>query len=154
MAVYSLRRVQCIPAPPDIIWSFFADPANLSLITPPSMHFQPLSSFSSDRIYPGQLIEYRLRPLPFMRTYWLTEITHVEVGRYFVDEQRRGPYKLWHHQHHFATIEGGVEMTDLVHYSIPFGIFGRLANALLIRHKLEEIFSFRRRVIEERFGRC
>ena len=101
------------------------------------MNFRQVSSFSGDRIYPGQLIEYQLRPLPFMNTYWLTEITQVEEGHYFVDEQRRGPYSFWHHQHHFRKVEGGVEVTDLVHYSIPFGIFGRLANALLVRRKLE-----------------
>ena len=152
MAVYSLHRVQCIPAAPDLVWSFFANPANLPLITPPSVHFQTLSTFFEDHIYPGQLIEYRLSPLPFMRTYWLTEITHVERGRYFVDEQRRGPYSLWHHQHHFKEINGGVEMTDRVHYSLPFGIFGRLANAVLVRSRLDEIFRYRMEVVEQRFG--
>ena len=116
------------------------------------MRFEVLSEHPGDRIYPGQLIDYRLRPLPWMRTYWLTEITHVSEGRYFVDEQRRGPYSLWHHQHHFKKIEGGVEMTDWVHYSIPFGYFGRLADILFVRRRVEAIFQFRRRQVEQRFG--
>lgn len=116
------------------------------------MQFTILSSFSGDRIYAGGLIEYSLRPLPWLRTRWLTEITQVEEGHYFVDEQRRGPYSLWHHQHHFRHIEGGVEMTDLVHYLVPFGVFGDLANAIFVRHRLEEIFLYRRQQVEVIFG--
>jgi len=107
---------------------------------------------SGARIYPGQLIEYKLRPLPWLRTRWLTEITQVDEGHYFVDEQRRGPYKLWHHQHHFREIQGGVEMTDLVHYLIPFGFLGDLVGALFVRRRLEEIFAYRRQVISSVFG--
>jgi len=116
------------------------------------MRFEVLSEHPGDRIYPGQLIQYRLRPFPWMRTSWLTEITQVSEGRYFVDEQRRGPYSLWHHQHHFKEIAGGVEMTDWVHYSIPYGYFGRLANSLFVRRQVENIFEFRRRQVELRFG--
>jgi ligand-binding SRPBCC domain-containing protein len=116
------------------------------------MQFEVLSPSQGDRIYAGQLIEYKLRPLPWFSTRWLTEITQVEEGHYFVDEQRRGPYKLWHHQHHFREIHGGVEMTDLVHYLVPFGILGDLANAFFVRHRLEEIFAFRRQVVSSTFG--
>jgi len=116
------------------------------------MDFQVLTPHLTDQIYPGQLIEYRLRPFPWMRTYWLTEITHVSPGRNFVDEQRRGPYSLWHHQHHFKEIKGGVEMTDLVHYSIPYGIFGRWANILFVRRQLDRLFAYRRQRIEELLG--
>lgn len=108
---------------------------------------------TGDRIYAGQLIEYKLRPLPWFRTHWLTEITQVERGHYFVDEQRRGPYRLWHHQHHFREITGGVEMTDLVHYTVPFGIFGDLANAFFVRRRLEGVFLYRREKVEAIFGR-
>lgn len=152
MAVQILHRVQLIPAPLDKVWSFFADPDNLPRITPPDMKFVTLSSSQGERIYPGQLIEYKLRPLPWFRTRWLTEITQVEEGHYFVDEQRRGPYRLWHHQHHFRKIEGGVEMTDLVHYMVPFGVFGDLANAFFVRRRLEEVFLYRRQVVESIFG--
>ncbi|HEV2478289.1 MAG TPA: SRPBCC family protein [Puia sp.] len=152
MAVQILHRVQLIPAPLDKVWPFFADPGNLPRITPSDMHFEVLSPSQGDRIYAGELIEYKLRPLPWMRTRWLTEITQVEEGHYFVDEQRRGPYKLWHHQHHFREVQGGVEMTDLVHYLVPFGILGDLANAFFVRRKLEEIFAYRRTVVESTFG--
>lgn len=116
------------------------------------MRFQVLTPDLPGGIYAGQLIEYRLRPFPWMPVHWLTEITHVAEGRYFVDEQRRGPYSLWHHQHHFKEIKGGVEMTDLVHYRLPFGIFGRCAHALLVRRQLDELFRYRRQCIEERLG--
>jgi len=152
MAVQILHRVQLIPASLDSVWSFFADPGNLPRITPPDMHFEVLSPSPGPHIYAGQLIEYKLRPLPWLRSHWLTEITQVEEGHYFVDEQRRGPYKFWHHQHHFREIQGGVEMTDLVHYLIPFGFLGDLAGAFLVRRRLEEIFAFRRQVISSVFG--
>lgn len=152
MAVQIIHRVQLIPAPLDKVWSFFADPANLPQITPPDMQFVILSASRGDRIYPGQLIEYKLRPLPWFHTHWLTEITQVEQGHYFVDEQRRGPYRLWHHQHHFRKIEGGVEMTDQVHYTVPFGFLGDLANAFFVRRRLEEVFLYRRGQVEKIFG--
>lgn len=156
MAVFSLRRIQNIPGSPDKVWSFFVDAGNLPLITPPYMRFRILSSGDStnnnSQIYPGQLIEYKLRPLPGFWVYWMTEITHVRDGLYFVDEQRRGPYSLWHHQHHFRPIPGGVEMTDFVHYEIPFGFIGRWANALFVRRQLEEIFRYRFEVVEKTFG--
>jgi ligand-binding SRPBCC domain-containing protein len=174
MAVHSLERTQCIPADLERVWSFFSDPVNLPLITPPHMQFKILSSGdsggahpdgpnssagprpgprSSPQIYAGQIIEYRLRPLPFFRTYWMTEITHVQEGRYFVDEQRRGPYSLWHHQHHFSKIEGGVEMTDIVHYALPFGFIGNLVHPLFVRQQLEGIFQYRFQRVEGMFGK-
>jgi len=116
------------------------------------MQFTIVSPVSQGPIYAGQVIEYTLRPLPWMRTRWLTEITQVEEGHSFVDEQRHGPYKLWHHQHHFRTIEGGVEMTDLVHYLVPFGVFGDLANAFFVRRRLEGVFLYRRQQVEAIFG--
>ena len=153
MAVQIIHRVQLIPASLDQVWSFFADPANLPRITPPDMHFVVLSAPQGDAIYAGQLIEYKLRPLPWLRTHWLTEITQVEKGHYFVDEQRRGPYSLWHHQHHFRKIDGGVEMTDMVHYTIPFGFLGNLADAFFVRRRLEAVFAYRREQVEAVFGR-
>jgi ligand-binding SRPBCC domain-containing protein len=152
MAVHTIFQIQNIPAPLDKVWSFFANPDNLSRITPPDMHFTTLTTGQGDRIYAGQLIEYKLRPFPWWPSRWLTEITQVEPGHYFVDEQRRGPYSLWHHQHHFRTIAGGVEMTDVVHYTLPFGPFGDLANMLLVRRRLEDVFNYRLRQVEELFG--
>src|ERR1700733_12252498 len=124
MSVHSFKKIQFIPATLNQAWDFFSSPANLPLITPPEMDFRIISKFHSDKVYAGQLIEYKLRPLPGIRVYWMTEITHVKDGVYFVDEQRYGPYSLWHHQHHFVEKDGGVEMTDIVHYKAPFGVIG------------------------------
>jgi ligand-binding SRPBCC domain-containing protein len=152
MAVHSFRKVQCIPASLERVWDFFSDPGNLPAITPPYMRFTILSPGSGGGIYAGQLLEYRLRPLPWLLVYWMTEIIQVNQGVYFVDEQRRGPYRLWHHQHHFRNIAGGIEMTDIVHYEVPLGFMGSWANALFVRKQLEGLFQYRRQRVEEIFG--
>ena len=133
-------------------WDFFSDPANLSKITPPHMEFRIISKHHGERMYAGQVIEYRVKPLPGIPLYWMTEITHVEDKKFFVDEQRFGPYSLWHHQHHFKEVEGGVEMTDLVHYKIPFWILGDIANTLFVRKQLDSIFRYRYQAVEQLFG--
>ena len=152
MAIHSLKRIQKIPIDRSAAWDFFSNPANLQTITPPEMHFEILTESAGDRMYPGQVIEYRVRPLWNIPVYWMTEITHVEESSFFVDEQRFGPYSFWHHQHHFQDITGGVEMTDWVHYKNPLGFIGGMANRLLVRKKLEAIFDFRKKKIEELFG--
>jgi ligand-binding SRPBCC domain-containing protein len=134
-------------------WDFFSSPAGLIRITPEGLRLVIVSRHHGDEVYAGQLIEYTLTPIAGIRLYWMTEITHVAPGRYFVDEQRRGPYRLWHHQHHFREIEGGIEMTDIVHYQLPLGVLGMVAHNLLVRRKLEGIFDYRRRKIEEIFGK-
>ncbi len=103
-------------------------------------------------MYAGQIIEYTVKPLLGIPLYWMTEITHVQPHVYFVDEQRYGPYSMWHHQHHFKEIDGGVEMTDIVHYKIPFWILGDIANTLFVRSQLEGIFSYRTEVVNKMFG--
>ncbi len=152
MAVYSLKAVQQLPVSIDQAWDFFSSPANLQLITPPEMDFTVISLHHGSRIYPGQIIEYKLKPLLGIPVYWMTEITHVQSREFFVDEQRFGPYRLWHHQHHFRSIDGGVEMTDIVHYKLPLAFVGRLVHWLLVRKKLERIFQYRRSKIEELLG--
>jgi len=152
MSIYSLKRVQNIPTSLDKAWDFFSNPANLTLITPEEFRFKIVSQYHGDCIYAGQLIEYWLTPVSFFRVYWMTEITHVFPGHYFVDEQRRGPYRLWHHQHHFRKIEGGIEMTDIVHYQLPLGFLGNMVHSLIIRRKVERLFSYRRKKIETIFG--
>ncbi len=102
-------------------------------------------------MYAGQLIEYRVSPLLGIPLYWMTEITHVVEGKYFIDEQRFGPYALWHHQHHFREVEGGVEMTDIVHYKIPLGILGALADRIFVRQKLKQIFDYRFQAVSQLF---
>lgn len=148
---FSLRTVQNLPISPAEAWDFFSRPDNLVRITPPGMGFSIRSHHHGDRMYPGQLIEYTVTPFPGMPLYWMTEITHVSEPFYFVDEQRFGPYALWHHQHHFREREGGVEMTDIVHYRLPFGIFGALGGSF-VRKKLEAIFRHRYDVTTQLFG--
>jgi len=118
------------------------------------MGFNIISKFHGSTMYPGQLIEYKVSPVLGIPLYWMTEITHVETNRYFVDEQRFGPYSLWHHQHHFREVEGGVEMTDIVHYRIPLGILGDFANWLFVGKKLKGIFEHRKTSVEEYFGKA
>lgn len=145
--------VQKIPASREKVWEFFSSYANLQVITPPNMKINVISRFHGDKMYPGQLIEYRLRPVRMIGVYWLTEITHVKDGEYFVDEQRYGPYRFWHHHHQFRSIDGGTEMTDTVHYRVPFGVLGDVINRLMVKRQLENIFRFRGEKIEELFGK-
>ncbi|MEI7964664.1 MAG: SRPBCC family protein [Chitinophagaceae bacterium] len=151
--VYSLSTVQAIPISMEKAWDFFSSPANLQQITPSSLGFSIISKFHGDKMYAGQVIEYKVRPVMGIPLYWMTEITHVSEGKYFVDEQRFGPYSLWHHQHHFRVVEGGVEMTDIVHYKLPFWFLGDIANSLLVKRQLKGIFDFRFKKVESLFGK-
>lgn len=150
--VYSLQTVQRIPVGLDKAWDFFSSPANLQTITPSSLGFKIISKFHGNRMYPGQIIEYKVSPVLGIPLYWMTEIMHVEDKKFFVDEQRFGPYALWHHQHHFKSIPGGVEMTDIVHYKIPFWVLGDIAHALFVRKQLKKIFDYRFEQVEKIFG--
>lgn len=152
MPAYSIKRVQKIPISPEEAWEFFSNPLNLQVITPGDMRFQIISKHHGDKIYAGQLIEYRIKPFLGIPFYWMTEIAQVKDKEYFIDVQLHGPYKLWHHRHYFKKIPGGVEMTDLIHYKNRMWILGRIANALFVRKKLEKIFDYRYKRIEELFG--
>ncbi len=152
MATYSLKTVQKIPAGLDKLWSFFSDATKLQDITPRNLGFRMLSSQGHMNMYPGQIIEYIVKPVLGIPLYWMTEITHVQPQLYFIDEQRFGPYQLWHHQHHFRSIEGGVEMTDIIHYRNSFGFLGNIANSLFVENQLRKIFEYRFRKIEDLFG--
>ena len=152
MAIYSIKTVQKIPGSLQEVWAFFSKPDNLKEITPSQLKFNVISKYHGDSIYAGQIIEYKVSPLFGIPLYWMTEITHVKDSVYFVDEQRYGPYSMWHHQHHFKSIEGGVEMTDIVHYKNPFWLLGDIANTLFVRKQLQEIFSFRYKKTAEVFG--
>jgi ligand-binding SRPBCC domain-containing protein len=153
MAVYSIKTVQQIPIPLEDAWDFFSNPANLQKITPAGMSFKTISKYHGERMYAGQIIEYKVKPVLGIPVYWMTEITHVREQQYFIDEQRFGPYSLWHHQHHFKSIDGGVEMTDIVHYKIPFWILGDIANTLFVKKQLDGIFDYRYKKVEELFGK-
>lgn len=150
--VYSLKQIQKIPISIEKAWDFFSKPVNLQQITPDSMKFNIISDHHGDQMHAGQIIEYTLKPFLGIPMYWMTEITHVEPMKYFVDEQRYGPYSMWHHQHRFKDIDGGVEMTDVVHYKIPYWFLGDIANSLYVKQQLKKIFEFRNQKVTELFG--
>jgi len=152
MAIYKMIRKQVIPADIATLWDFFKDPSNLTEITPSYMNFVIKTMDTSDDIYAGQMITYSVAPIAKIPLFWMTEITAVEKHRYFIDEQRRGPYKMWHHQHHFTTTDKGVEMTDIVHYELPLGILGQLAHWLFVKRQLNQIFDYRYHKIEALFN--
>jgi ligand-binding SRPBCC domain-containing protein len=150
--VYSFKTLQKIPISLNEAWAYFSNPANLANITPDNMGFKTISKYHGDTMYAGQVIEYRVSPVLGIPLYWMTEITHVDDKKYFVDEQRYGPYSMWHHQHHFKAIEGGVEMTDIVHYKLPLWFLGDMANTLFVSKQLNGIFDYRFKKVEELFG--
>ncbi len=132
------------------VWDFFSSPKNLKKITPPHMGFVILSG-GEGKMYPGQMISYKVKPVAGIPLTWVTEITHVEPHKYFVDEQRFGPYSMWHHEHHFKVVDEGVEMTDIVSYVLPLGILGRIAHSLFVARQLNGIFDYRSKVINQFF---
>ena len=153
MGVHSIKAVQRIPASLSAVWDFFSSQSNLQTITPADLKFKVISKHHGEKIYAGQIIEYTISPVLGVPVYWMTEITHVKDREFFADEQRKGPYKLWHHQHHFKQIPGGVEMTDIVHYKSPGWILEPIVDRLIVRPKLDKIFRFRFDVIEQQFGK-
>ncbi|MDT3403194.1 SRPBCC family protein [Mucilaginibacter terrae] len=154
MKTYERRWEQFIPISIDEAWDFFSSPLNLQKITPADMKFIVTSSYTPDtKMYPGMIITYKVSPLLGVKLNWMTEITHVQDKVYFVDEQRFGPYALWHHQHHFKQVEGGVLMTDILNYAIGYGPVGLFANKVLVEKKIEQIFKYRTKAIEEMFGK-
>jgi len=153
MALYTLDTQQIIPASLGEVWDFISSPANLKEITPEFMGFDILTHDLPDKMYEGMIISYHVRPLLRIKTLWVTEITHVKEREYFVDEQRIGPYKIWHHQHHVKEIPEGILMRDIVNYQPPLGALGSIANKLFISGMLKQIFDFRTIKLEEKFGK-
>ncbi len=151
MKIYTLNAKQKLPISVDKAWEFLSSPDNLKTITPDYMGFHILSG--ADRpMYPGQIIQYLVTPVAGIKTKWVTEITHVVDKKYFVDEQRFGPYALWHHKHFIKAIPGGVEMEDIIDYKVPMGILGQWAHPFLVKPKLDSIFEYRRKKLIELFG--
>ena len=151
MKIYTLHTKQKLPISIQEAWDFLSNPKNLEVITPDAMGFKTISG--DDRaIFPGQIIQYTVKPLLGIPLKWVTEITHVVEGKYFVDEQRFGPYALWHHKHFLKEIPGGVEMEDIVDYKIPMGILGQLVHPFLVKPKLTEIFEYRSKKLIQLFG--
>jgi ligand-binding SRPBCC domain-containing protein len=150
--MYQFKREQLVKTDMDTCWEFFSSPKNLKKITPAYMGFDVLTELP-EYMYEGLIIAYKVKPLFGIPVEWVTEITHVKENSFFVDEQRKGPYKIWHHEHHFKETEQGILMTDIVSYEIPFGPIGKLAHPLLVKKKLEEIFAYRFAMTEAFFSK-
>lgn len=152
MGFYQLHTSQKIPATINQAWDFISSPGNLKKITPDYMGFDITSKNAGENMYPGMIITYKVSPFLGIKMNWVTEITHVKEKEYFVDEQRAGPYSIWHHEHRIESIDGGVLMTDIVSYKPPMGFLGTIANSLFIKKQLKEIFDFREKALIEIFG--
>ena len=153
MGIYQLKTEQIIPSTLEKVWDFISSPKNLAKITPPYMGFQITNDPVSEKMYAGQIISYKVSPLLGIKMDWVTEITQVVEHQYFVDEQRVGPYNIWHHQHIIEGVPDGVLMKDIVSYKPPFGFLGQIANELIIRKQLNEIFAYRFQAVEREFGK-
>tara|TARA_R110002072_G_scaffold99492_1_gene218836 strand:- start:1220 stop:1687 length:468 start_codon:yes stop_codon:yes gene_type:complete len=151
MKIYTLHKTQKLPISVDEAWAFLSNPKNLKIITPDYMSFDIVSKIDRP-LYTGQIIQYIVTPLLGIKTKWVSEITHIEDKKYFVDEQLYGPYAFWHHKHFIKEIEGGVEMEDIIDYKVPLGFLGQLVHPFLVKPKLEEIFNYRQTKLLELFG--
>ena len=150
MGHHRLETKLILPISIEEAWDFFSSPKNLADITPGELDFKITCPVQS-KAYAGQIITYQIRPMFGIPMNWVTEINHVEEPYYFVDTQLSGPYKFWHHEHHFKAVDGGTEMTDILYYSLPLGIMGDIAYALIVKKKVESIFSYRSRKLEDLF---
>ena len=144
--IYTLEVKQFLNISLNEAWDFFSSPGNLSKITPEHMGFI-ITSGTPEKMYPGQIITYKVSPFPGIKTNWVTEITHVDEEKFFVDEQRFGPYRMWHHEHHFEVQGKGVLMTDRVSYKLPLGFLGRIAHLLFVKNQLKQIFEYREKFL-------
>ena len=149
--MHKLIRTQNLPISVSTAWEFFSNPSNLSKITPTYMNFNIIDG-ANGGIYPGKIISYTVTPILNFKLNWVTEITQVEKLKFFIDEQRFGPYKFWHHKHFIKAIKGGVEMTDIVHYKLPMGFLGKIAHKIFVKRKLNEIFGYRFSILKKIFG--
>lgn len=152
MKIYRLNKSISLPITIEECWEFFSNPKNLKIITPNYMGFD-IIDLEDTKMYAGQIIKYNVSPILGLNMKWVTEISHVEINKFFVDEQRFGPYKFWHHKHIFEVIDGGIKVIDILDYALPFGIIGKIFEPFLIRPKIEEIFSFREKKLVEIFGK-
>lgn len=148
--MYLLRRETIINQPIQVVWEYFSDPKNLQNITPKEMGFEVLTK-DLRKAYQGQIICYKIKVLPMIRLNWVTEIAHLKEQKYFVDEQRFGPYRFWYHEHLFEEFDGKTRMIDIVHYKLPVLPLAVLVNKFFVRPKLEGIFNYRSQKIFEIF---
>ena len=152
MAYYQLYREQKINTSLDEMWDFISSPRRLKEITPNYMLFDITSKHIPEKMYEGMIISYKISPLLSIKIDWIAEITHIREKEIFIDEQRIGPYSFWHHQHIFKPIKKGTLMKDIVTYAPPYGLLGAIANMLVIRNKLKDIFDYRKKELEKRYG--
>ncbi len=150
--IHQLYREQQLNCDIQTAWKFFSSANNLSEITPKDMKFIVLTKFENDEIYEGMIIDYFVSPLFGIKMKWQTEILKVDFQTSFIDFQKKGPYKLWHHHHEFIENENGVLMKDTVDYELPLGFLGEIAHTILVKKKLEDIFNYRYKILEERFN--
>jgi ligand-binding SRPBCC domain-containing protein len=151
--VYQKIFRQELPVSREIAWTFFSDPKNLAEITPRDMNFIMKGKMPLSKTYSGQIISYTVSPILKIPMTWVTEITHVQEPDYFVDVQRKGPFKMWHHQHHFKSLPSGhTEMTDILHYEIPLGWIGRIVNRIMVGKRVDQIFNYRSEVLKSFFS--
>jgi ligand-binding SRPBCC domain-containing protein len=149
----TLKTSQLLNSDIKQVWDFMSNPSNLALITPTHMGFQIVGNKEEVKMYPGQIIEYFVSPIAGIKMHWVTEITHVKEGEYFVDEQRFGPYSFWHHKHFMKETATGVLMEDIVHYKVPMGPIGDFINSIFIRGQLKKIFDYRFIKLEVMFNK-
>jgi len=152
MKVFKLKYSQKLPLSLNQAWDFLSSPNNLELITPKNMDFR-ITDWDQKKAYPGQIIQYTVKPMFGLKLNWVTEITQVRDKEFFIDEQRFGPYSFWHHKHFLKEINGGVLMEDVIHYKIPFGPFGYILNFLFINSKFNSIFKYREEELTKLFGK-
>ncbi len=151
MKLERLHTVQRLPIQIEEAWDFFTSPKNLRLITPPWLDFRLISD-PPEYMHPGTIVASEIRPLPGISLKWISEITHIRPPHFYITEQRFGPFKMWHHEHHFRAHEEGIEVEDIVMYGLYLGPIGALAHDVYVRKKLHEVFTFRAQAIEQRFG--
>jgi len=152
MKVFKLKYSQKLPLSLNQAWDFLSSPNNLELITPKNMDFR-ITDWDQKKAYPGQIIQYTVKPMFGLKLNWVTEITQVRDKEFFIDEQRFGPYSFWHHKHFLKEVDGGVLMEDVIHYKIPFGPLGYILNFLFINSKLNSIFKYREEELTKLFGK-
>lgn len=150
--MYKLKRVQNIPVTLNRAWDFFSKPENLGLITPSFLNYSIIERSDVGDMYPGMIITYQLSPVLNISIRWATEITQIKEFKYFIDNQIKGPFTIWHHEHHFEEVEEGIEMTDILFYDLPYGFLGKLVHKLFVKKKMDEIFYYREQKIKELFG--
>ena len=150
MKIYQLKTKQKLTIPMEDAWNFFSDPGNLPKITPPWLNLKVTSDLP-DKMYEGMIITYKVYPFAGIPSNWVTEITKMKEKIFFIDEQRFGPYKFWHHQHHFNEVDEGIEMEDIVTYALPLDPLSRPFNKLFVGTKVKEIFKFREEVLYKFF---